>query len=122
MNKEKEKCKDETDELYQKNPNEALLEKDAEKEESKPKSLNEGEKLMCINFCSSDQKIINYSVECKNTDLFNTIENKLYKDFPEYYDTKNYFIIKGIKIDKNKSLEENNIHNNDMIILNLLNI
>ena len=77
---------------------------------------------MCINFCSSDQKIINYSVDCKNTDLFNTIENKLYKDFPEYYGTKNYFIIKGIKIDKNKSLEENNIHNNEMIMLNLLNI
>ena len=60
------------------------------------------------------------SVVCKNTDIFNKIENKLYEDNPHYYRTENYFTIHGNKIHKNKSLEFNTIKNNDIIILNVL--
>ena len=77
---------------------------------------------MVINFKSVDQKIQNYSVICKKTDIFNKIENKLYEDNEEYYETANYFTVNGIKIHKNKSLEFNKIKNNDTIILNVLEI
>ena len=110
---------DSKDELIKK-----LLEKDNEINNLKlkisryPFELNEGEKLMCINFQSDDQKIQNYSIICKNTDKFNIIENKLYEEYPDFYETENYFTVNGNKIHKNKSLEENHIHNNDVIILN----
>ena len=105
-----------------------LLEKDNEIKELKlklskfPFELNEGEELMCINFNSDDQKIKNYSIICKNSDIFNLIENKIYKDFPEFYNSENYFTVNGMKIHKNKTLKENKISNNDVIILNVLNI
>jgi len=84
--------------------------------------LNEGEKLMTINFSTIDRRIQNYSIICKNTDIFNNIEKRLYEDYEEYYDTENYFTINGKKINKCKNLEENNIHNNDAIILNIIGI
>ena len=87
-----------------------------------PLELNEGEKLMTINFSTIDRRIQNYSIICKNTDIFNNIEKRLYEDYEEYYDTENYFTINGKKINKCKNLEENNIHNNDAIILNIIGI
>ena len=56
-----------------------ILEKDKEIKELRnklsryPFELNEGEELMVINFKSVDQKIQNYSVICKKTDIFNKI-------------------------------------------------
>ena len=82
----------------------------------------EGEKLMTVNFTSVDSRIQNHSIICKNTDVFNLLEAKLYKYFKEYYDTENYFTVNGKKIHKNKTLDENNIHNNDIIILNIIDI
>jgi len=108
--------------------NKSLLEKDKELKELKlklskyPLELNEGEKLMTINFTTIDRRIQNYSIICKNTDIFNNIEKKLYEDYEEYYKTENYFTINGRKIEKCKNLEENNIHDNDAIILNIIDI
>ena len=82
-----------------------------------PFELKEEEKLMSVIFTTLDQKF-HYSIICKNTDIFNTIENKLYDAFPEYSETENYFFVNGGKINKAKSLEYNKIKNNDLIILN----
>ena len=41
-----------------------------------PIELNEGEKLLTLNFSSLDQKLKNYSIICKNTDIFNYVEKK----------------------------------------------
>ena len=86
-----------------------------------PFELNEGEKMMTINFISDNQKISNFSLICKNTDIFNNIEKRLYEEFQEFYGSENYFTIHGNKINKFKSLDENNIKNNDVIILNKIN-
>ena len=85
-----------------------------------PFELYEGEKLMSIIFVSRDQKI-HYSIICKNTDKFNQIENKLYEneDYSEYSETDNIFIVNGLKVKKNKSLDENKIKDNDIIILDI---
>ena len=105
-----------------------IFEKDKELKELKlklsryPMELKEGERLMTVNFTTIDSRIQNYSIICKNTDIFNSIETKLYKDYKEYNDTENYFTVNGNKIHKNKTLDENNIHNNDTIILNIIDI
>jgi len=100
-----------------------ILQKDKEINDLKiklsrfPFELNEGEKLMIINFISVNQEI-NYSIICKNTQRFNEIENKLYDVYPKYSENENYFIVRGQRVIKNKTLEENHIENNDIIILN----
>ena len=105
-----------------------IVEKDRELKELKiklaryPIELKEGEKLMTVNFTTGDSKIQNYSLICKNTDIFNYIEKRLYEDNKEYYETENYFTVNGNKIHKLKSLDENNIHNNDVFILNIFDI
>ena len=93
------------------------LKSDMEKlKESIPFKLLKGEKLISIVFLSSDQNIC-YPVICKNKDIFIKIENLLYDEYPEYKAQKNDFLIKGNKINKNGSLEENNIKDKSVIIL-----
>lgn len=105
---------------------EKIMQKDNEINELKnklskfPFELKDDERLMTVNFKSDDQKIQNYSIICKNTDSFNRLENEVYKEYKEFYETENYFTVNGKKIHKNKTLEENGIHNNDVIILNIL--
>ena len=61
---------------------------------------------MSVIFKSLDEKLL-YSIICKNTDKFNKLENKIYeiKDFEEYADCDNYFIVNGNKVIKHKTLE-----------------
>ena len=105
-----------------------LLDKDKQIKELKlklsrfPFELNEGEKLITVVFKSSDQNIPHFSIICKNTDIFNVIEKKLYEEYKDYYDSENYFMAKGLRVQKYKSLDENHIHDHDVIILYKLNI
>jgi len=105
-----------------------ILEKDKEIKDLKltisryPFELKEGEFLLTVNFMSVDSKIQNYSLICKNNDTFNIIEKKVYEEYKEFYETENYFTVNGKKINKYKTLDENNIHNNDIIILNILDL
>ena len=82
-----------------------------------PFILEEGEVLMSIIFISSDQNL-HYSVICKNTDEFYKIESQIYKKYPEYTENENFFILNGKKINRYKTLEQNGVKNNDIIILN----
>ena len=82
-----------------------------------PFELNKEEKIMSVIFTTLDQKFY-YSIICKNTDRFNIIENKLYNAYSEYSKTNNFFIVNGSRINEMKTLEENKIKNNDIIILN----
>ena len=61
---------------------------------------------------------MHFSVICKNTEKFHKIEGQLYENYPEYSENDNFFILNGRKINRYKSLEENSIKNNDIIILN----
>jgi len=84
-----------------------------------PLELSKGEKIMSIIFQSNDFKFI-LSFFCKNTDQFTKLESLLYKEYPQYIenDAENYFLVNGRKIYRYKSLDENGIHNSDIIILN----
>ena len=54
---------------------------------------------------------------CKNTNLFIKLEENFYKDFPKYKDYEGYFEVNTKKIKRFKTIEENNIKNNDIIYL-----
>ena len=73
------------------------------------------EKLISIEFMRSPD--IDYTIIAKNTDDFVKIEKELYDKYPNYKDFENDFLLNGIKINKYKTLKENNIKNNDIITL-----
>ena len=79
-------------------------------------SIKPGEKIMSINFVSMGrQDIINYSLVCKNTDLFVRLEERLYNDFPQFKNYETYFEVNTKRIKRFKTLEENNIKNKNII-------
>jgi chromosome segregation ATPase len=81
-------------------------------------SIKPGEKIMSINFVSMGrQDIMNYSLVCKNTDLFVRLEERLYNDFPQFKNYETFFDVKTRRIKRFKTLEENNIESNDVISL-----
>jgi len=85
--------------------------------ESKYQSeFSKREKLMAIIFISMDEKI-HSTIICKNTDPFIKIEEMLYEIYPDYKESENNFLVNGHRVIKSKTLEQNNIHNNDIIIL-----
>ena len=72
--------------------------------------------MMSINFISTDS-YLHYSIPCLSTDIFAEIEEKLYKEYPEYRETDNYFLYNGNKIFRFKTIEQNNIKNGKPITL-----
>lgn len=72
---------------------------------------------MSIIITSFDQNI-HCSIICKNTDIFTYIESKIYQIYLAYSENENFFIFNGKRINRNKSLDFNEIKNNDIIILN----
>ena len=74
---------------------------------------------MSIIFTSMDQRIL-YSEICKNTDQFSKLESQLYRQYPQYLENDNFFTANGIKVNRFKTLEENGIHNHNIIILETL--
>ena len=60
------------------------------------------------------QDIGHYNIICKTTDLFIRVEERLYEDFPQFKEFDNYFQVKTRKIKRFKTIEENNIKNNDI--------
>ena len=105
--------------LGQKNLNDCIS------NEEKPKNISlehnlkksEGEKLMSIVISTLDEKVT-YQLICKNTDKFGVIKQKFYSKHPEFSGKYNVFKVKGKVINSDKSLDENNIKSNDIIILN----
>ena len=49
------------------------------------------DQMTCIYFTSIDQKV-HLPIPCIKTDIFAEVEEKLYKEFPEYRETNNTFI------------------------------
>ena len=72
--------------------------------------------ITCVYFTSIDQKI-NLPIPCIKTDIFAQIEEKLYKEYPEYRETNNYFLFNGKQILRFKSIEDNKIDSGFPVIL-----
>ena len=79
-------------------------------------SIKPGEKIFTINFVSmGNQDIGHYSLACKNTDIFVRLEEKLYNDFPQFKDFETFFEVRGRRIKRFKSMDDNHIRNNDVL-------
>ena len=66
--------------------------------------------IVCVNFISSDKKV-HYAISCMKTNTFAEIEEKLYKQYPQYRETNNNFMANGKQVIRFKTIEENNIGN-----------
>ena len=79
-------------------------------------SINPGEKIITVNFVSQGfQDIANYSIPCKNTNLFIRLEEKLNNDFPQLKNHETFFVVNTRRIKRFQTLEENKIKSNDII-------
>ena len=83
--------------------------------------LNENsiDNILSIGFTSCDQKINNFFLSSKDSELFVRIEEKLYNEYPEYKEKETYFMVDGSKIKRFKTLKENNIKSGNIIMLNI---
>ena len=66
--------------------------------------------VLCVNFISSDQNV-HYAATCLKTDTFAEVEEKLYKQYPQYRETNNNFIANGREVLRFKTIGENKIGN-----------
>ena len=77
-----------------------------------------GDKIIAVLFMTQgNQDIYNYTMPCKTSDLFVRLEERLYHDFPKYRNFETFFMVNARRIFRFKSLEENQIKNNDIISL-----
>ena len=75
-----------------------------------PKNKVDFDDIMCVNFISSDQNV-HFAVSCLKTNTFAEIEEKLYKQYPQYRETNNNFLANGTQVLRFKTIAENNIGN-----------
>ena len=79
-------------------------------------TIKPGEKILAVLFMTQgSQDISNYTMPCKNTDLFVRLEERLYNDFPQYKNYETYFMVNARRILRFKTMEENRIKSNDII-------
>ena len=79
---------------------------------------SENDKIISVLFMTQgNQDIINYAMACRTTDKFASLEERLYKDFPKYRNVDKIFMVNANRIFSDKTVEENNIKNNDIINL-----
>ena len=70
----------------------------------------------CVNFITTDESLI-YAIPCNGNSTFAEVEEKLYKEYPEYRETNNTFFANGIEILRNKTINENKVGNGKPVIL-----
>ena len=74
-------------------------------------------KQITIFFFSNDQSIKNYPLTCYNTDIVETIKEKIYLINPEFKHKIFYFLANGSIINERVSLAENKIEDETVILI-----
>jgi len=72
--------------------------------------------IKCVAFKSSDNKLF-FGVPCSGENIFAEVEEKLYKEYPEYRETNNSFYYEGKEILRFKTINDNHIGNGRPITL-----
>ena len=80
---------------------------------------NNNEKPISVIFNLVEQNI-HYSIACYSSDIFTTIEEQLYDEYPDLKQQNIYFVANGNVINKSDSLEKNKIKNSTNILINYL--
>ena len=61
----------------------------------------------CVTFVSSDMKIV-FGIPCSGNSTFAEVEELLYREYPEYRETNNTFLVNGKQVLRFKTINENN--------------
>ena len=69
-----------------------------------------------VTFISTDNSIC-YSIPCCGFDTFAEVEEKLYKEYPEYRETNNTFLANGNEILRFKTINDNKIGTGKPVML-----
>ena len=77
----------------------------------------EKDKIMTVNFIFKMKKIA--AVSCVETNIFAEIEEKLYKQYPEFRETNNNYFVNGEPILRFKTLRQNNISNGSFVTIEI---
>ena len=93
---------------------EELEKKKNEIKELKSTSLISKEKLNNIIFVTREEDIY-WSISIQKNVKFNIIENSFFEKYPELMEDDIYYFCLDRKINRPKSIEENNIKHNDII-------
>ena len=70
----------------------------------------------CVTFITTDSSLV-YGVACNGDSTFAEIEEKLYKEYPEYRETNNTFLANGTEILRFKTINENKIGTGKPVML-----
>ena len=92
--------------------------KELNKLNEKLKNISDGGKNFnkWVNFISNDENI-NFVIPCSGDDIFAEIEEKLYKEYPDYREPNNKFLVNGEEVLRFKSINDNNIRTGQPIML-----
>ena len=70
----------------------------------------------CVTFITQDSSLF-YAIPCNGNSTFSEVEEKLYKEYPEYRETNNTFLANGIEILRFKTINDNKIGTGKPVIL-----
>ena len=70
----------------------------------------------CVTFITTDSSLV-YAVPCNGDSTFAEVEEKLYKEYPEYRETNNTFLANGTEILRFKTINENKIGTGKQVLL-----
>ena len=72
--------------------------------------------MATVYFTSSDKRI-NFAIPCVKYNTFAEVEEKLYKEYPEFRETNNIFIANGNQVLRFKTIQDNKIGNGKPVML-----
>ena len=70
----------------------------------------------CVAFITTDSSLF-YAIPCNGNSTFAEIEEKLYKEYPEYRETNNTFLANGTEILRFKTINENKVGTGKPVML-----
>jgi hypothetical protein len=82
--------------------------------------IKEDSKEIITFYIKSIDQLLNCKVSCKSSDIFNTIMNVIFEKEPSFIEKVGYFLCNGNKINEYKTIKQNEIKNDDIILMNNL--
>ena len=79
-------------------------------------SNNEDDEISVI--IKSLDQTIKYPLICKKSEKFKVLQQKLYEKYKDLKKKEHFYVCKGNQIDIEKTIEENKIKDNDIILIN----
>ena len=73
-----------------------------------------------IKFISTNQEIYYHAMICNEKDLISRLEEELYNEYPNYKEYNTYLTCHGNILKRFKTIGENNIKKNDVILVNIM--